>query len=462
MKEKLFNISIEKIFVVIALVFGFLYTIILPPFQSVDEASHFFRAYQISEGNFKAKHVDNNIGDYLPTALHTYYQKYQPMIKNIDNKTNFANIKEDFNIKTDKNDTEFITFSNTALYSPACYIGQLPGIILGKLITNKIALQYYFGRFSNLLMYCLLIFLAIKIIPFYKLPLAVIALMPMSLSVGSAYSSDVMVFGLNFLWTAIILKIVFGKENTNIKMLSCILILLAFFIALTKSYILLIPLCFLITPQKFNSAKVYTATMFAIILSAAAGLVLWHGLISDIPVNMNEGIADPNSQIRFILLHPLSYAIILLKTLIIKLPRLIITMVGVLGWQDTPLDFCTYILYPVILYISMFYNNIEFELNKFQKIVVILTLISGIIITFTSLYIMWSPVENGVILGLNGKYFIPLLIPALLLLKKIRPNYDYEKLIGIGIFLLILTLFSSELSLLHRFYDITPQLYYKI
>ena len=99
MKEKLFNISIEKIFVVIALVFGFLYTIILPPFQSVDEASHFFRAYQISEGNFKAKHVDNNIGDYLPTALHTYYQKYQPMIKNIDNKTNFANIKEDFNIK---------------------------------------------------------------------------------------------------------------------------------------------------------------------------------------------------------------------------------------------------------------------------------------------------------------------------------------------------------------------------
>ena len=311
-------------------------------------------------------------------------------------------------------------------------------------------------------MYCLLIFLAIKIIPFYKLPLAVIALMPMSLSVGSAYSSDVMVFGLNFLWTAIILKIVFGKENTNIKMLSCILILLAFFIALTKSYILLIPLCFLITPKKFNSAKVYTATMFAIILSAAAGLVLWHGLISDIPVNMNEGIADPNSQIRFILLHPLSYAIILLKTLIIKLPRLIITMVGVLGWQDTPLDFCTYILYPVILYISMFYNNIEFELNKFQKIVVILTLISGIIITFTSLYIMWSPVENGVILGLNGKYFIPLLIPALLLLKKILPNYDYEKLIGIGIFLLILILFSSELSLLHRFYDITPQLYYKI
>jgi len=461
-KEKLLNIQIEKIFVIIALVFGFLYTIILPPFQSVDEASHFFRAYQISEGNFKAKYIDNKVGDYLPSALYTYYQKYNLMIKNIDNKTNLANLKEDFNIKTDRNNTTFITFSNTALYSPICYAGQLPGIILGKFITDKIAIQYYFGRFSNLIMYCLLIFLAIKILPFYKLPLAVIALMPMSLSVGSAYSSDVMVFGLNFLWTAIILKIVFGKGNTNIKMLSCILILLAFFIALTKSYILLIPLCFLITPKKFNSAKIYTATMLGIILSTAAGLLLWHGLISNIPINMNEGIANPNNQILFILSHPVSYTIILLKTLIIKLPRLFITMVGVLGWQDTPLDFCTYILYPIILYISMFCSNIKFELNKFQKSLIILTLITGIIITFTSLYIMWSPLKNSIILGLNGKYFIPMLLPALLLLKKIKFNYDYEKLAGIGILLLILILFSSELSLLHRFYDITPQLYYKI
>jgi uncharacterized membrane protein len=271
-----------------------------------------------------------------------------------------------------------------------------------------------------------------------------------------------MVFGLNFLWIAIILKAAFGKENTNIKLLSCILILMAFLTALTKSYILLIPLCFLITPKKFNSTKTYIFTMLAIILSAAAGLILWHGFISDIPINMNEEIADPNSQIQFILSHPLSYIIILFKTLIIKLPRLIITMTGVLGWQDTPLDFCTYILYPIIIYISVFYNNIEIELTKYQKSVIILTLISGIIITFTSLYILWSPVGNGIILGLNGKYFIPLLLPALLLLKKIKPNYDYEKLVQIGIILLILMLFSSELSLLHRFYDITPQLYYKI
>ena len=108
MKEKLFNISIEKIFVIIALIFGFLYTIILPPFQSVDEASHFFRAYRISEGHFKAKQINNTVGDYLPTALYTYYQKYQPMIKNIDNKTNLTNLKQDFNIKTDKDNTSFI------------------------------------------------------------------------------------------------------------------------------------------------------------------------------------------------------------------------------------------------------------------------------------------------------------------------------------------------------------------
>ena len=137
-------------------------------------------------------------------------------------------------------------------------------------------------------------------------------------------------------------------------------------------------------------------------------------------------------------------------------------MIGVLGWQDTKLDWSTYILYPVLVYFAILSDGYKFELSVWQKYLIFITIIVGTILTYTSLYIMWSPVANPVVLGLNGKYFIPLMLPLFLLLKKQIPKYNYEFVLKFVIIALILILFTSELSLLQRFYDITPQLYYKI
>ena len=137
-------------------------------------------------------------------------------------------------------------------------------------------------------------------------------------------------------------------------------------------------------------------------------------------------------------------------------------MIGVLGWQDTKLDWITYIAYPVLIYFAVRADNFDFKLEKWQKVLIGAVLIAGTVITYTSLYIMWSPVGNSVVLGLNGKYFIPLMLPLCLIFKNSIAKYDYEKVKLAIIIAVILILASSELSLLHRFYNITPQLYYKI
>ena len=49
------RVSVEKVFVIFALLFGMLYAIITPPFQSVDEANHFLRSYAITEGQMLAQ-----------------------------------------------------------------------------------------------------------------------------------------------------------------------------------------------------------------------------------------------------------------------------------------------------------------------------------------------------------------------------------------------------------------------
>ena len=231
---------------------------------------------------------------------------------------------------------------------------------------------------------------------------------------------------------------------------------------LTKSYILLLPLYFLILPNKFKNLKSYIITILTLILSALIGGMLWYMSSKGLTLNMNSTVADASSQVSYILQHPLDYLLVLLKTFFVKTPRLIITMIGVLGWQDTRLDWSTYILYPILIYLTIFSDNYKFELQKCQKVVILITLIIGIIATYTSLYVMWTPVGNGVVLGLNGKYFIPMMLPMFLLFKQSTPKFDYNKIVPFVIVMLILILFTSELSLLHRFYNITPNLYYKV
>lgn len=457
------DFSLEKLFVLIALFFGILFVFILPPFQSVDEGMHFFRTYQISEGKFISQNIEGAVGDEIPASLSKFYEMYVPFIRNIDKKTGISDIKRDLLFPLNKEEKVFTRFTNTSLYSPVCYISQLPGVIAGKIAGLSLGGLYYLGRISNLISYCLLVFFALRITPFFKCPMFLLALMPMSLSLAGAYTCDVAVLGLNFLWMAVILKVMtLPQKVTFSNKWVIILAVLGLLISLSKSYILLLPLIFLLPPKFFNTKKDYFISTLGILAVAIAGLAFWSFCIRGLSLDMNNSFANSAMQMEFIKSHPFAYIFVLIKTFFVKTPRLLITMIGVLGWQDTKLDWITYIAYPFLMYFAVCADNFDFKPEKWQKILIWIVLIAGTIITYTSLYIMWSPVGNSVILGLNGKYFIPLMLPLCLIFKNSIAKYDYDKVKLAIIIAVILILASSELSLLHRFYNITPKLYYKI
>src|SRR5574344_959602 len=114
--------SVEKRFLFIALIFGVLYIFILPPFQSVDESSHFYRNYEISSGNFFAHTQNGFAGDILPLSLENLSSKYNFLIKNIDKKITPNYILSSSKINLEPEKTGFVKFINSAIYSPVCYI----------------------------------------------------------------------------------------------------------------------------------------------------------------------------------------------------------------------------------------------------------------------------------------------------------------------------------------------------
>lgn len=457
------KLSIEKFFIFISLFFGFIYVILLPPFQSVDEAAHFYRGYEISSGTFLSKKIDNKVGDYLPSSLEKFASRYTFLIKNIDKKINVNYIINSAQIKLNPNETKFIEFKNTALYSPMCYLTQVPGMYIAKAFGVNPLWIFYLGRISNLIFFTVIGYISLKIIPFYKLPMMLLLLMPMTLSLAGALTSDVMVIGMNFLWVAVLLKFLTDDKLVNFRRIS-ILFLLAFILALSKSYFLLIPLILLLPRSKFKNLTHYLTCILGTLLISVLFFVLWQNFINRLGFDMNSS-ANSVEQLEFIFSNPFNYCVILLKTFIIKLPRILITMIGVLGWQDTRLDFLTYILYPILIILSIISENrTNFEFKTWQVLIIFSDIVLAFFFIFTTLYLMWSNVGSPIILGLNGKYFIPVMMPLLLLFhNKIYLQEKYQDMIKIIIFsAVILILFSSDLSLMHRFYDMTPNLHYKI
>lgn len=455
------DISVEKFFLIISLIFGFIYVFILPPFQSVDEASHFYRGYEIVNGSFSAKKVNKSVGDYLPSSLKELVSKYDILIKNVDKKIKPKYITKSAEIKLNQEKTEFINFQNTALYSPICYLTQIPGMYVGKALNSNPLIISYLGRISNLLFFTLIIYFSIKTIPFYKTTLMLIALMPMTLSLGGALTSDVMVIGFNFLWVALLLKLIFEDKKINNIQIYCLTIM-ALTLALLKDYFMLIPLIFLIPKTKFQNHSKYIVCMLGVLLISAVGFLFWQSIINELTFNMNSH-ANAFKQLHFIISHPFSYVLVLLKTFIIKTPRIIITMIGVLGWQDTHLDFLTYMLYPILIVLSIITEKkSDFNFKKWQLYLLSFDVIISICLIYTTLYLMWSEVGAPLVYGLNGKYFTPLMLPLLLLFYgkgSIKNPENIKLFIYIAV---ILILISSDLSLIHRFYGLTPNLHYKI
>jgi hypothetical protein len=60
---------LDHCYALIALLIGFLYLLITPPFQVPDEPNHFFRCYQISEGHLLPERLESQVGGEIPRSL---------------------------------------------------------------------------------------------------------------------------------------------------------------------------------------------------------------------------------------------------------------------------------------------------------------------------------------------------------------------------------------------------------
>lgn len=450
------KITPEKTFLILAFIFGILFTFAVPPFQVADEATHFARIYELSNFKFIGKKVENKAsGDFMPKDVVYMIRYLEGSIKyHPENKFRLAKLKNYVNRTPDLNNKIFVDFKNTVLYSPIVYLPQVTGMIVAKWIPAQPLLMIYLARLFSLFAFIALAYGAIKLTPIYKWGFALLSLMPMTLHQAASLSADAFCFGLSFFFIAFILHCALSKDEKIQNKQILLIILMSALLGLCKSIYCLMPLLFLAIPSaKFNSKKQYCGLFLGIMATTFWMNLMWSLIIHAIYLPIDP-LVNPYKQLLYMLTQPQHYLIGLGKTFV-DFGKLH-SFVGTLGWLDNPIPSWLAICYLVVLALTAIFENYKDTcVNLKQKIVIGSTFTLTFILIQTFLYLSCTIPGADYILGVQGRYFIPIAPLALIpFYNKITDKFDImNKNANVFLlFFLTMTLCVTLFCIIQRYY----------
>ena len=411
-------VKVEIAAFVVILSVGSLYAVALPAFCGIawDDEVHYFHTMLMSHafdpGITEAE--DFYLKGYRDMALgHKYYDResQQEMYQKVDRLNGFK--------KSGSADREY------PRYRILCYVPAAFGLWLGKALSLPYPAEFMLGRWCSLVFYAIMSFLAIRKLKSGKVLASVIALIPFQVFMASSYSYDTWLT----VWFLYGFCCYFGvlqqpDKKMSLKDWGCMVF--SFFIGAGPK-VLYIPMIFLILflpKEKFASPRqrkwmylaVACVTVLVSIQFAHTYLFGADGIAQD--KRGGEGV-NAAGQIAYIFAHPWEYTKILLKTLAEYLsPQASCQYMSYLHYFSglKPTAFST--LYVVLLAVVAITDKdiCDTNIRILSRVVTLLLAFGVLCLAATSMYVAFTEVGNGKIMGYQYRYIAPLLFPALYVL----------------------------------------------
>lgn len=434
--------KIEKIYLFCALLLGLFYVIAIPLGGAPDESSHFWRAYELSEDKIIAETNPENgsTGFYIPdnlqettSAQYAFHDHgYQIALDN-------ASISASDNYELTEGPADSYAFFN--------YIPQTLGILLGKIFQLPLVPMMYLSRICNLLFCILITYFCIKYVPAFKKVIFLVALFPMTMQLFASVSADGSIICAGLALVTFVLyarkgmKRLVNQKDLLLLLLSCLVLIV------TKPvYALMCPLMYWIPDNKFRSRK-QKIVVITILLLIVLSVLLAKFLL--VPTNPKY---NPGVQMDYIVGHPISFAIILFKNIVMSIEPYYFSIIGEqLEWFSVKLAL-PYITIFFIFFILLCAER-KFEITKSLKYYTLCAFAFAFLSTYAIMFLQWTPPGATTIDGVQGRYFIPILLLIPLFwsptkrpqkLDLVRHNYLYIFTIFANIYT-IATIFCAHI-----------------
>ncbi len=414
----------ENLFLLLGLVFGGLLVLLSPPFQASDEALHYARALHLSQGHLVAEQQQGKVGMNLPPhAIHTavdlssyYLDSPHPEVSN----PHFLHFRD---MPPTLYRQQFV--ATDIMYPPLPYLPHALGLALGQALDLSWLQNLYLGRWSGLLGWLLCLYLAIRLMPVGKWWMVLLALSPVPLYQAASFSADGLTTGFAFLFVALILRVALQPLVHPGRYLLAALGL-AMALGLSKQpYVFLVLLCCLIPVRYLGDVRRY-ATLFATLLLLGAGsLGLWMFAIEHVYTAFQES-HNNYRHLQVILGSPLDYLRVVVNTLRLFGLDIVESFIGKLGWFNLSTHYdlalpasLIYLHLGMLIFYALTDAHPDISLGWVQRLIIGAVFLIGSLIIFTALYLAATPSDNEYILGLQGRYFVPLApLPFLLLYSR--------------------------------------------
>ena len=427
--------KVEVYFVISTLVFGMIFSIILPPFSAPDEDFHFAEAYRLSNAIMGQPINDEQGYIYMRECDIQNYEWYP------DNEYTIDMIKK--LIRGDKEYSEEMRASNSRRNGAVpiiMYVPQSIGITIGRLLHFNFARTVYLGRWMNLLTFIAITIIAIRLLPYGKWIIYAICQIPLMMEIIPSYSYDILILSGTFLLVAYLIKLCQQNENVSGRQLGLLMLIAALYGSLKPVYIPLVALVFLIPNIKINSVrwKSYISKVIIVGIAIISFLLMNKGSFMsmkwienktlDIDVGMlyDENMVieemevykiqdrDPCNRpdFAFLLDNPFDMVESYMGAFLAFMDEYILSLFGnYLGWYHIRIPIYISILAMILLYISYKAdNNNKEEINLFIKnLWIIFLLLGSCFAIFLSMYVANTSPSNKTIIGVQGRYIIPLL-----------------------------------------------------
>lgn len=461
------TVSPVKFFVVTAFIFGSLFILITPPFQTPDEPTHFLRAYQVSEGQLKtnAAYYKNTPGDYFPVSIGKTIDatSTRPIIKFLPSaKYDIYKTSRAANIEIKAEQKMFFPSDKIAQYSPLNYALQGIGMAIGKLFSVPPIALLYIARFMGLVTWVVLFACAIKLLPKRRWAAVYIGLLPMALFQAAGVGADVVTNGASALFVAYVLRLLWNKSQLTGRDLG-LLIGIGSLMVLSKPIMAIFLLFVLLIPARQilkSKQRVHVAYLVKMLLVIVPVCILqvWLAINQGGSISLSDGVngSDPGAQARFIANNPHSFINTLWNTYFFSWGDTVTrSIIGSFGWVDAPLSegivTIGYIGLALVLLLS---TDRQFKpwLKRSQKLTVatILLLYWGAV--SAAMYLYYSPIGFKIIVGLQGRYLLPMLLPLIALLQSRQLKTDPKTYVKIATITPLFLLTCSVITIYVRYY----------
>lgn len=398
--------KIEKTFLVLASIIGVLYVLAIPIGRVPDEESHFFRVYEITSGHFISDTSDSgSVGSMEPKDIE--------IVRNVskENATYYDVIS---NLPDQADEEEVFVKTSADSYNFISYFPQVVGMFIGKVLGLPFLISAYLARLFNLACCIAMLYFSIKYIPFFKEIIFFLAFLPITMQSLAALSTDALITAAGIslisfvLYSTYSLKTTFKPKHYFAILPICILI------SITK--IVYAPLClllFAIPKERFGSLKRKIVWIISLGVIVIAAYLIWRFVAPPI-----RNASDPSIQISSILQNP-AYFIAIIFNSISENSLLYFTgtLGGHLEWFNVNLSML-YIFSAFTIFVLLCAKaRRNYTITKPIKLLSIAIFSFITFLIFTALYISWTKVGESIIDGVQGRYFLPivLLIPIICL-----------------------------------------------